>query len=308
MALPDDLLRSAQDTLFSRARSGLAAFVIWDASREHPLAHHLSERHGDFVATLSHPDFRAHPRFAPVLVQLTGPHDPLLDASVALAYAQVTDPTIRNRQIGAWIFDRREAMALARHLSKRLAVQHPGGRARLRFHDPRVVAQLAQILSPEQLAWLVGGTDGWWYMDEGARLRHLRCPQVRDVPPKLRVDEAQWRALGRSGTVTEVVRASRMMGATYQHDWPEQAHGLVEQARSRGHASTEDQVAYAVHALHVHPHFDTHPDVTRALEEAREHEAGFCVAVAGFNESALARIAQDLAGSQQDNKEGLRAR
>lgn len=307
MALPDDLLRSAQDTLFSHARSGTGAFVIWDASREHPLAHHLSERPDDFVVRLSHPDFHAHPRFAPVLVRLTGPHDPLLDESVALAYAQASDPVLRNRQIGGWVFDRREAAALAQHLSNRLVVQHPNGRARLRFHDPRVVAQLGHILSPAQLAWLAGGTAGWWYMDEGTRLRKLPCPQVGDAP-NLRVNETQWRALQRSGTVTEVVRALRGMGATYHPDWLGQAHSLVEQARSRGHVGPQDQVAYAVHALHVHPHFDTHPDVRRALEDARERRAGFCVAVAAFNEFALARIAQDLADSQQDNREGPRAR
>lgn len=308
MLPPDDLLRSAQDTLFSNARSGAGAFVIWDASREHPLAHHLSERPKGFVVKLSHPDFKAHPRFAPILVQLTSPHDPLLDASVALAYTQISDPLSRNRQIGGWIFDRREPAALAKHLNSRLAVYHPEGRARLRFHDPRVLAQLEEMLSPEQMTWLAGGADGWWYLDEGARLRKLPCPQLRDVPAKLRVDEAQWRALQCSATVNEVVRVLRMMGATYRHDWLEQIHNLVEQARSLGHIEAEDQVAYAVHALHVHPYFDTHPDVRRALEDAREREAGFCVAIAGFNESALARIAQDLSGSQQDNREGPRAR
>lgn len=308
MLRPDDLLRSAQDTLFSNARLGAGAFVIWDTSREHPLAPHLSERPDDLVVKLNHPDFKAHPRFAPILVQLTGPHDPLLDASVTLAYTQISDPLSRDRQIGGWIFDRREPAALAKHLSSRLSVYHPEGRARLRFHDPRVLAQLEKILSPEQMTWLAGGADGWWYLDEGVRLRKLPCPQLRDVPTKLRVDEAQWRALQCSATVNEVVRVLRMMGAAYHQAWLEQAHELVEQARSLGHIEAEDQVAYAVHALHVHPHFDTHPDVRRALEEARERKAGFCVAVAGFSESALTRIAQDLSGSPQDNRKGLRAR
>lgn len=308
MAPPDDLLCSAQDILFSNARSGAGAFVIWDASREHPLAHRLTERPEDFVVKLDHPDFEARPRFAPVLVQLTGPHDPLLDDSVALAYTQISDPLSRNRQIGGWIFDRREPAALAKHLSSRLTVYHPDGRARLRFHDPRVLAQLEKILSPEQMAWVAGGVDGWWYLDEGIRLRKLPYPRLRDVPTMLRVDEAQWRALQCSATVNEVVRVLRMMGVAFQHDWLEQGHNLVEQARSLGHVEAEDQVAYAVHALHVHPHFDTHPDVRRALEDARERDAGFCVAIAGFNESALVQIAQDLSGSPQDNREGVRAR
>lgn len=302
----DQSLRSAQDTLFSHARS-CPAFVLWDESRGAPLAHHLSDRPEDFVVRLKHPDFRMHPRFAPVLVRLTGAHDPLLDASLALAHEQVSDPAIRARHIGGWIFDRREPPDLATHLSERLTLRHPAGTAKLRFHDPRVVAQLKHILAPEQLGWLASGLRGWWYMDEGAQLQRLHSQEPQGLRT-LRVSEPQWRALQRSATVNEVIRTLRMLGAGYCSTWMKQAHALLEEAAERGHPEEIDQVAYAVHALYVHPHFDTHPAVQRALEAARASEAGFCVAVAGLDEAALAGIAQDLASSHNDLRKGLRAR
>lgn len=299
----DQSLRSAQQTLFSHARSE-PAFVIWEESRDHPLARHRSERPEDFVVRLSHPDFQANPRFAPILVKLKDAHDPLLDASVALAHEQALDATLRLRHIGGWIFDWREPAELAMHLSERLTLRHPGGAARLRFQDPRVVAQLEQIFTTEQLGSLVGGVTGWWFMEEGGRPRQMRS-QPPAPPGPLRVNELQWRALQRTGKVNDIIRSLRMLGMTYCGEWIRLAHAFLEQAGERGHADEQDQVAYALHALYVHPRFDTHPVVERALDAAREAQGGFRVAVAGFDEAALAGIARDLAGINNNNGKGL---
>lgn len=271
------------------------------------MARHLAERPDDFVVRLIHPDFETHPRFAPLLVRLTGAHDPLLDASVALAVGQVADMALRSRQVGGWIFDNRDQELLAKHLSARLTIQHPEGKARLRFHDPRVMAQLELILTQGQLAWFVDGLEAWWYMDEEATLQELSRPQVERPVARLRANDAQWQALQRTGAVNEVVRALRMTGMAYRIEWLKQAHTLLERAHERGHADLRDQVAYAVHALWLHPQFDTHPAVRRALAAAREREAGFCVAMSGFNEVALDGIAQDLEREQEDDRKGHQA-
>ena len=304
MTCDPDPLQLAQSALFSRARDAVAAHILLDASQDRPLERYLSERPDGFVVRLAHPAFKAHPRFAPLLVRLTDAHDPLLDASVALAIAQAKDVTLRSRQIGGWIFDSRDQDALARHLSLRLTLSHPEGRARLRLHDPRVLAQLTVLLTQQQLAWLAGGMQAWCYLDEGAGLREVPRLELKQRATRLSVDSRQWQALQRAGAVNEVIRTLRMTGAGFRTEWLTQAHELLARAPERGHAELHDQIAYAVHSMLFHPRFDTHAAVRRALADARERNAGFCVAVSGFDESTLASIAQDLERAQEEDRKG----
>ena len=147
------------------------------------------------------------------------------------------------------------------HMVNRMTLHHGGRKALLRFSDPRVLLQLSWMLAPEEFSWLFGPIDqyivwvhgGWHVIERPTAIGASRPPN-------------QWRALRRIGAINEILTETQD-GEGY---WKlVAASQRIEQALRRaewnGLTSEEDQMAFARHAMDVHPEFDRHPHIARLL-------------------------------------------
>lgn len=96
------------------------------------------------------------------------------------------------------------------HLKSRMRVTRPGhGRFWLRFHDHRVFGHLVRILTPPQLACLLGPARTWTWFDpnEGAWLQ-IAKPKVESTPLRS-LDAPQWEQLQRIELLNVVASSLR---------------------------------------------------------------------------------------------------
>lgn len=89
-----------------------------------------------------------------------------------------------------------EMSRLVFHLRRRMVLRRPGGNsAWLRFHDPRVFQHLRWLLTPAQMASLMGPVTAWtWYDPLRACWQEQECPQT-DPRARLSLSPSQWQAL-----------------------------------------------------------------------------------------------------------------
>ncbi|MGV8865045.1 MAG: hypothetical protein ACOH2R_05590 [Pseudomonas sp.] len=291
-----DTLKSA---LLERFDTGHNAFVLLDMSKRHPLEEQLSSYGIDKKQSLQHIDVEFPPNQAPLLVQLSGRDDPLLDASIELAAQQIGDVDQPLRQVGGWLFSDRSLGKLAYWLGRQLCLQCVNYH-RWRFYDPRTLPHMSMVLDDKQMARLCWGVAEWYYPDEGCNLQAFKAPS--DVPEApwmnplvcvgLKLD--QWTTLCRSGEVGQAIQLRRRQGHAYKPEWIPQLHRLIAQAVKQGFIDPADWVAYAIHGVEIYPQFDRHVLVKNVLSRAGAEGLNFSTAISALNEEALKGIANDL--------------
>ncbi len=302
------LIDACEANLFGRFERN-NGFLLLDMTAEHPLEAHLKACPDDRKYWLEHPDFAAQPNKAPLLVLLTGRHDPLLPQSADLAVAQTCSTTCTVRQVCAWLFSDKTLADLGSWLSTRLSINHGGGLSRWRIHDPRVVAQLPCILKPEQLSLLLNGISEWCFLDESAHVQCLERPTIAEFPARTSFlvypTQTQMDALHRMETVNSTIRLLRHMGHLYEKTWIQTLHDGVERSQRFGCAEQEHQMVFAAHCVHVHRHFERHPSVREALSRVLGQGGHFYDAKNEFSESALDVVAQQLSDPQWIVEQGV---
>lgn len=92
------------------------------------------------IHRLTVPGYEAMSHRSPVLVELAGPEDPLLAASLDTATVQAYDLDEPLRQVGGWLTTPLTTARLAQALGRWMSLREGDGRARfIRFTDPRVL-------------------------------------------------------------------------------------------------------------------------------------------------------------------------
>jgi hypothetical protein len=167
---------------------------------------------------------------------------------------------------------------LADSLRSRAILRAPGENRSVyfRFHDPRVVQQLRWILNPAQLTRLFKGVKRWTFVLQTEWLcLHvdlMAAATASDLP--LALSRAQFEQIERTAAVNAV---TQILMSSVGHDaWllgPQ-----IDQAMERAvnqHAFTRhaDLQAFALHAMTMHPKFDSDAQISAALRARDEDES-----------------------------------
>ncbi|MCP9269522.1 DUF4123 domain-containing protein [Xenorhabdus sp. XENO-1] len=115
-----------------------------------------------YIVGLNNPLFRKHPDAA---IAFAGPW--LFDITQATAWAEKFLKLEKTFPAVSWLYTTQSLDALTRHFEPYLNVQLESGEtALLRFYDPRILHQIRNIFSPEQLAAFTDGINEWAYSFE----------------------------------------------------------------------------------------------------------------------------------------------
>jgi Domain of unknown function (DUF4123) len=221
---------------------------------------------------LDHPevDKAWRPRWLPMNTE-QAKGSSLLQDSIAKALAELMPQALNHgggRRISGWIQLDDEVEQAAVHIGRQMIRRHPQGhRCLLRLHDPAVLWALWPLLTPAQQRQLLGPINTWWLLDPNGQLTALRCDDRSAAAEPWAVE--QWADID---NITPMNRALRNWLAAPEASTalllPE-AHRIAIQAlrraRAAGFTHDRDLGAFALHALAVHPQFDHHPQVQRAL-------------------------------------------
>jgi Domain of unknown function (DUF4123) len=167
---------------------------------------------------------------------------------------------------------------LADSLRSRAIVRSPGENRSVyfRFHDPRVLQQLRWILNPAQLRHLLKGIRRWTYVLQTEWLhldvQMLAATTSEDQPHAMSREQfAQIERTAAVNAVTQLLFASQGPDAWLLGPKIDQA---MERAVNQ-HAFTRhaDLQAFALHAMTVHPSFDSDAQISAALRDRDKDES-----------------------------------
>lgn len=166
-----------------------------------------------------------------------------------------------------WISTREDIRTVAAYMEKQLTVVSPQGKACLfRFHDPRVLERLEDILEPWQLSRLLGPVDSWWYFDHQKRLRELSPHGERRGLGRLNLREAQWQAIKRIADINHILELWQSMDSenSYRAS-PADIDRLMVAAEGYGLDEYDDISLFVIHGLLTGLEFHRHPRIQRLL-------------------------------------------
>jgi hypothetical protein len=208
----------------------------------------------------------------------------------------------KGHRIGGWLFT-----ANADHCIKQLAqcllrTRINGKKALLRLHDPSVLDQAWEILTPLQRASMLPGVNSWWQFDRFFKLREYKTDQTitRNDGESFDLNLSQWHQLEQ----IEVVNLLWMQSSQQKKDKPVDKDVMVLwcntllRAQYWGLTDKHDCAAFAWHAFIVHPLFDSHPTIESILKK-RSPEIFYSDAIADIDEQAWEAIRSDLLAKRE---------
>ncbi|MCE3028970.1 DUF4123 domain-containing protein [Salinicola sp. DM10] len=140
------------------------------------------------------------------------------------AYEDLIDRIRRYRKRGALFFSalmstRADLDRTAWHLRRQLLQRRPGDRRYywLRYYDPHVFRHLTWLLTPTQLARLLGPLDQWSWFDGQGQSYVLRRPEIATTIDWLELTRAQWSSIDLFADLNRSLRRLSLLAP----DWPQ---------------------------------------------------------------------------------------
>lgn len=277
---PTEELQRLSERLFSLAKDHGHVFVLIDRFNPLPEAIATSIKAAAFDAgeqcALHDPIFGEAEHLAPQLLQLTVQQLPLLHALAEVAVQAALDPEQPDTCVSGFLVapdssTKRLAVHLSRHFDP---ATYDGRRIFLRFHDPRVLPRLWDLLDGEQRRNLLGPIDRWVLPSRDGDLVELQAATSKAGNSRARVSLAEHAMNGalRIEMLNLAVRSLRIAG----HAVSPSEDGKIDQAISRaqrmGMSSAEDLAAYAALAWlwpASHGPMEVHTQVVAGIYLAR---------------------------------------
>ncbi len=172
-----------------------------------------------------------------------------------------------------------DASGLRGHLRHLMGLWRPGkGRVWFRVHDPRVFRHLRWLLTPAQMAEVMGPVHAWtWHEPLGGTWRTHHRPDAH-APFGLLLQPDQWQGLEQMGVINACLRDLVDAPATAASS-PLRAlmEGVLE-ARDAGLEDVRDLSLYARQRLQHGPGFRHRPDVAARLARLRGEGMSYAMA------------------------------
>ncbi|WP_110707484.1 DUF4123 domain-containing protein [Salinicola sp. CR57] len=137
----------------------------------------------------------------------------------------VIDHTRRYRKRGASFFSALMSTSAdleqtAYHLRRQLLQRRHGDRRYhwFRYYDPLVFRHLAWLLTPMQLARLLGPLDQWFWFDGQGRSYVLKRPEITTAIDWLELTRAQWSSIDRFAGLNRSLRRLSLLAPAWPQD------------------------------------------------------------------------------------------
>lgn len=225
----------------------------------------------------------------------------LLQDSLAFAVDELEPDRLAQgsgRRVAGWLEVQGDGASAALHIARKMIQRHPAhGRQLIRLHDPAVLWAIWPALSTEQQAGWLGPIRRWHLLDPAGNLVSLIRPDADTDGAAL--SAAQWNDIENVTALNGAFRRWLPHGAAQAAMDVERARAVaskaLRRARDAGFSDTDDLVSYASHALLVHPEFDSHPLVQRALDRRVEGQH-YGALIEGLTDEDWASVKQHLSG------------
>ncbi|MFC0338484.1 protein of unknown function [Kushneria avicenniae] len=160
------------------------------------------------------------------------------------------------------------------HLRRQLLQKRPGDRRHywFRYYDPLVFRHLPWLLTPKQMARLLGPIELWSWPDGVGQWRSLTGSGEKPVIHWLELTRIQWATIDRFATLNQSLRRLAMIAP----DWPQnEAHwrwldNMLRHGQEAFGLSVEHQQYLAERAAQYHPALETHPVIQKFLTQASQ--------------------------------------
>lgn len=220
----------------------------------------------------------------PYLVQLLGPDDPLLEATLELADGERLAAQSKGldgegravHRIGGWLQSSMHFEQLGAIVSALCRVNTDAytEATYLRLADRRALDLLCHVVGEHRVASQFGRLQSWAYLDAFGSLRRLRSPS--ELPQLLRLNVAEWRQMEGGEMLHRTIaqwlgEVRRKEGAVPQELYPAAGSAASEAAsaaRKWPHRfqNSSDQVVWATLSL-LHPDMARLPAVQALLDD-----------------------------------------
>lgn len=188
-----------------------------------------------------------------------------------------------------------DAEVIRDHLASRLIVKlELRDKALLRYHDPRAFMQLQWMFNPSQRQALHGPIHTWSVFLDG-EWRRLTAPTQATEHPTWTFDALTSARLERIGLINQVITALEQPAPIDRITLGQKidrhlmrAHDLYNIERD------EDRIAFALHALQVHPDFDRHHTIQSIIYGLPAKQSTYRDATALLDEGAWQQIAKEI--------------
>lgn len=196
----------------------------------------------------------------------------------------------RGRPLFCTLLACNDASGLRGHLRHLMGLWRPGkGRVWFRVHDPRVFRHLRWLLTPAQMAEVMGPVHAWtWHEPLGGTWRTHHRPDAH-APFGLLLQPDQWQGLEQMGVINACLRDLVNDPATGGRSTLRALMEGVLEARDAGLEDVRDLSLYARQRLQHGPGFRHRPDVAARL--ARLRGEGMSYAMASRLESGASAAA-----------------
>lgn len=189
--------------------------------------------------------------------------------------------------------------AMLNHWQSRLLLLWPtGSHVFVRYYAPEVWVQILRLYREEQIRVLFGPISAWTFYLDGAWHTMPRPDIDSDWPVRLDDKQAdslsRIQAVNRSLAALPEVQRPRYPSVEYAA-YSQQIDALISRAQNHGLLREDDQVAFAVHGMTVHTHFDSHPDIQKTLSSLDTEQQFYADAASLLSDEDWQRIRNELA-------------
>lgn len=200
-------------------------------------------------------------------------------------------------RVGGWLLSSAEMPDLIRHLAEQAVRRRPsGGRAWIRFHDPRVMDMLCHIYDMRQRRQLSEGVMAWLWLSRWRTLESWRRGDVGLVDGAGTAEPLsprKWVDIDNIGPLNRLWLRAACAGIEVDRSSLDELRAALARARAYGFNDPEDLVEFGWRALRVHLNFDAHPEIRKVMEERGKDDL-FGYIVADLSETQWNAISEDM--------------
>lgn len=181
------------------------------------------------------------------------------------------------------------------HWIRQLVIRLPqGGRTLLRSYDPRVFAQLQWMLRPPQMKQLFGPITRWTTYRAGNWYSAAAPDVMAEDETATQMNATQANQLARIGSINQVLGKLPLAFKQQHETASRRIDNLLQRAQAHGLQREDEQIAFAIHGMTIHPDFDRHPTINRLITTLDREEQTYCDAIAMLDTADWQNIANEL--------------
>lgn len=220
----------------------------------------------------------------------------ILQLSIEIALDELDPRALRQgggREVAGWLAlaDGAAPSEAASHLGRQMIQRHNLHAMLLRLHDPAVLWWLWQGLEAVQRAAMLGDVVTWWLLSPLGELHLLDRPSETESDT-LTLDERQW---GEVSVIAAMNRVLRNLDGRPDLQTLRTVRRAARRTHAHGLTDTGDQAAFILHALQVHPEFDSHPLLLGLLQRRQPDEFYAGLVAAELTDAAWRQVQRDCA-------------